>query len=438
MGAMSVSHSSSGFKRQANGRARLLLSAVGLACGLLASGVATAADVDEQYRQGLYLRETGQPYSAIESLDSLLAANPGLNRVRLELAVAYYRTLNYAKAKEHAQRVLDDPKTPDAVRLSVLSFLKNIELEQRAASANANKFEPAVSVGLFFDSNVNAGPDTAVLGNGLVLNDGSLAKPDWGYLAQASLTQSWQSASPVRVGEQTARFGWTSQFSGYQKTYKQYGEFDLGVLSVATGPTIVADKLGRANLNMQLDYLTLGGETLGTFTSLAPSFTTRIGRDGELTVDGQWMYRNYSRAIDDGRNSHERTIGLSYGHLFLEGRLALQGGYKAFWEDAVQDRFSNQGEEVFVGGRYRAWQGGDLFARSAWRFSDFQGAEPTFDVARHELEQRLELGVSHQFQSGWLNKWQFATTLTRVTNKANLSLYAYTRDTVFFTLGRSF
>ncbi|MBI5926829.1 MAG: hypothetical protein HY836_14660 [Aquabacterium sp.] len=418
--------------------AQLVVSAVGLACGLLVSGVAGAADVDEQYRQGLYQRETGQPYSAIETLDSVLAANPGLNRVRLELAVAYYRTLNYAKAQEHAQRVLDDPKTPEAVRLSVLSFLKQIELEQRAATAERNKLEPAVSVGLFADSNVNAGPDTALLGNGLVLNDSSLAKSDWGYLAQASLTHTWQSQSPVRMGENTARYGWTTQFSGYQKTYKRYGEFDLGVLSVATGPTLVIDKLGRANLNMQADYLTLGGEYLGTFSSLSPSVTARVGRDGELTLDAQWMYRNFKREVDEGRNGHQQAVGLSYGQLFLSGRLALQGGYKVTREDAVDERFSNRGDEVFVGGRYRAWQGGDLFTRASWRVSDFDGAEPTFGVARHELEQRFELGASHRFQSGFLEKWQFATTLTRVTNKANLSLYAYTRDTVFFTLGRTF
>ncbi|MGQ0600001.1 hypothetical protein [Aquabacterium sp.] len=418
--------------------ARLLVSAVGLACGLLASGLSVAADVDDQYRQGLYLRETGQPYSAIETLDAILAANPSLNRVRLELAVAYYRTLNYEKAQAHAQRVLDDPKTPEAVRLSVLSFLKQIELEQRTAAAQANKLEPAVSVGLFYDSNVNAGPDTAVLGNGLILSDGSLAKPDWGYVGQASLTHAWQSAAPVRMGEQTARYGWTSQFSAYQKTYKRHGEFDLGVLSLATGPTMVIDKLGHANLNMQLDYLTLGGEHLGTFYSLAPSVSVRVGRDGELTLDGQWAYRDFNRAIDEGRRSHEQAIGVSYGHLLLSGRLALQVGYKATHEDAVVDRFSNRGDEVFLGGRYRAWQGGDLFARSSWRVNDYKGVEPTFDVARHELDQRFELGASHQFQSGWLDNWQFATTLTRVTNKANLSLYAYTRDTVFFNLGRSF
>ncbi|MDO9236781.1 MAG: hypothetical protein Q7U28_12230 [Aquabacterium sp.] len=419
------------------GSLRAVLAGVGIVCGVLVCAGASAAGVDDQYRQGLYQRETGQPYSAIETLDAVLAANPGLSRVRLELAVAYYRTLNYAKAREHAQRVLDDPKTPDAVRLSVLSFLKTLELEERAAVGGAHKVDVAVSTGLLYDSNVNAGPDTSILGNGLVLSDSSLAKPDWGFLAQASLTHAWLSSAPVRLGESTGRFGWTSQLSGSQKTYKRHNEFDLGVVSVSTGPTLSADKLGRANLNMQMDYLNLGGENLGVFSSASPSVTARVGKDGELTVDAQWLYRKFSRAIDKDRNAHGKSAGLSYGQLFMQGQLAVQGGYKQSQDDATDERFSSRSDELFVGARYRAWQGGDLFARSTLRVSDFKGLEPIFGVARHELEQRFELGASHQIQGGLLDKWQLGSTWTRVSNKANLSLYTYTRDTVFVTLGRS-
>ncbi len=403
-----------------------------------AQSAPASAPLDEQYRQGLYQRETGQPYSAIDTLDAILAANPSLNRVRLELAVAYYRTLNFAKAKEQAQRVLDDPKTPEAVKLSVLSFLKTLELEERIATNNAHKIEPSVSTGLFYDSNVNAGPDTSILGNGLVLNDGSLAHPDWGYLAQAALTHNWISASPTRFGESTGRLGWTTQLSGYHKGYKRYNEYDLGVLSLATGPTLNLGSLGRANINLQADKITLGSENLGSFYSISPSTSVRLTPGGELSIDGQWTYRQFDRPIDDGRQSPVQSVGLSYGHLFLQGSLSVQAGIKQFREFAAQERFTNKGDEFFVGGRYRAWPGGDVFARTALRLSDFDGLEPTFSTSRSELEQRLELGVSHQFQGEWLNKWQGAATFARVRNKANISLYSYQRDTLFFTIGRNF
>lgn len=399
---------------------------------------AGASTVEDQYRQGLYQRETGQPYSAIDTLDAILAGNPGLNRVRLELAVAYYRTLNFAKAKAEAQRVLDDVNTPGSVKLSVLSFLKTLELEERIATDNAHKIEPSVSTGLFFDSNVNAGPDTSILGNGLILNDASVAHPDWGHVAQAALTHNWVSTSPTRLGQTTARLGWTTQLSGYHKGYKRYDEYDLGVLSLATGPSLNLGSLGRANVNFQADKLTLGGDNLGSFYSVSPSTSLRLTADGELSVDGQWTYKQFDRPADDGRQSHLQSIGLSYGHLFMQGRLSVQGGAKQFREFAAQDRFTNKGDEFFLGGRYRAWTGGDVFARAALRFSDYDGVEPVFGSSRSELEQRLELGVSHLIQSGWFSKWQAAATFARVNNKANISLYAYRRDTLFFTIGRSF
>ena len=74
------------------------------ACVLLTLSAVSQAQsgVDDQYRLGLYQRETGQPYASIETLESLLAANPTLNRARLELAVAYHRTLDYARARASA------------------------------------------------------------------------------------------------------------------------------------------------------------------------------------------------------------------------------------------------------------------------------------------------------------------------------------------------
>ncbi len=397
-----------------------------------------SATVDEQYRQALYQRETGAPYTAIESLESLLAGDPTLNRARMELAVAYYRTLNFARAKAESQRVLDDPQTPENVKLSVLSFLKQLELEEKAAFEKPHKFEPNVSLGLLYDSNVNAGPDNALIGPGLLLTPSSLKTSDWGVVGQAGLTHTWLSPAPVRIGQATARFGWVSQAGLYYKGYNQEHDYDLGVVTLATGPTLIVGSAWRGNINLQVDHLTFGGDTLGVYTSLSPSASVRVGLNGEITGDVQWMHRDFKRSIDTGRDSNYRSVGLAYGHLFNRGQLAVQAGGRWFDESADADRFSNDGYEYFVGARLRAWNGGDLFARAAWRRARYDGVEPLFNAARRETEHRVELGASHTFQTGWLEKWQLSATITNVHNEANLSLYGYDRDTVQITLGRGF
>lgn len=405
-----------------------------------APGAASAAQgsVDDQFRQALYQRETGEPYTAIESLETLLAANPTLNRARLELAVAYYRTLNYSRAKAEAQKVIDDPKTPDNVKLSVLSFLKQLELEEKAATEKPHKFEPTVSLGLLYDSNVNAGPENAVLPGGFQLTPGSLSTSDWAAVAQAGISHTWLNPAPMRVGQSTGRFGWTSQASLYYKGYHTENDYDLGVATLATGPTLVVGNGWRGNLNFQLDHLTFGGDTLGLYSSVSPSMALRVGANGELAVDAQWVKRDFKRDIDEGRDSYYRALGLTYGHLLQQGRWAVQGGARWFGESAQNSRFSNDGYELFAGTRVRAWAGGDLFARAAWRRVRYDGVEPIYGEARREVERRVEFGASHEFQSGWLRKWQLSAIVTNVHNKANLSLYGYDRDTVLFTLSRGF
>jgi hypothetical protein len=406
------------------------------------NGSNTSSSADEQYRLGLYQRETGEPYSAIETLESLLNGNPTLNRARIELAVAYYRTLNYAKAKSEAARVLADPKTPEAVRLSVSSFVKQMELEEAAAQGSSSKFEPFVSAGLLYDTNVNAGPDNALLGatafGVLTLNNDSLAKSDWGHQLQAGVNHTWQRPEPVRMGQSTGRFVWNSSASIFHKGYNQYTANNLTVLTVSTGPGLILGSGWRGNVNFELDDIQLGGDKLGLYTSISPSSTWRIGSGGELTVDGQWVKRDFSRNVDQGRDSIYKQLSVSYGQLVWRNRVSVQGGLRYFDENAQLDRFSNFGTEVFVGARARAWENGDVFVRHAWRDSTHAGQEPVFGESRKELETRLELGLSHLFQTGWLQQWQLAGTWSHVHNKANLSLYGYDRDTILFTLSRSF
>lgn len=432
--------STTGTRRTA--RWTLIAALVASACAAQAQGTpgsADAAAAEAQYRLGLYQRETGEPYSAIDTLETLLAANPSLNRARLELAVAYYRTLNYERARAEAQRVLDDPRTPENVRLSVLSFAKQLELEQSMAQGQAHKWEFNASVGLLYDSNVNAGPDNAVLGSSasglLTLNSQFLSKSDWGHTAQFGLQHTWQKPSPVRIGESTGRFQWISSVTAYHKGYQSYSDYNLDVLSLATGPALIVGQNMRGNLNLQVDHISFGGHELGLYTSLNPTITLR-GLGGEITTDVQVSQRNFSRPTDAGRQGQFRSVGLSYGRL-IGTQASVQGGVRSFVENTREDRFSNQGHEVFVGGRIK-WSSIDFFARTAVRNARYDGVEPVFDVARRELERRNEIGASYTFTEGWLNLWLLSATLANVHNRSNVSLYGYDRDTVFFTLSRTF
>lgn len=393
--------------------------------------------VEDQYREGLYLRETGRPYSAIETLESLLQANPTLNRARLELAVTYYRTLEFAKARAQAQQVLDDPKTPDNVRLAVLSFLKQLELDEKATFGHPNKLVVSGLAGLVYDSNVTAGPTSTLLPNGFTLDASGTAKSDWGTDLQAGLTHTWQSSSPVRLGETTSRFNWTTSGSFYHRGYDQEKAYNLGVATLATGPGLIAKNGMRANLNLEVDHLILGSESLADYWSISPAAAWQVAQ-GEFDADVQYINRDYHRDVDQGRDGHYRSIGLSYGHLSFGNRLAIQGGVRLSVERARDDRFSNNSSEPFIGVHWQALQGADLYSRISHRHSIFKAPEPLYGIERHENENRIELGANYQFNSGWLDKWQWANSVTYIRNRANVGLYDYRRTLFVTSLGRSY
>ena len=104
--------------------------------GLLGLNVAfaqTTTDPEALFSKGLKSRAAGELQESIEAFQSILSIEPTLQRARLELAISYFKALNYAEARRQAQQVLDDPATPDAVKENIRRFLQDIAL---APSAN--------------------------------------------------------------------------------------------------------------------------------------------------------------------------------------------------------------------------------------------------------------------------------------------------------------
>jgi len=123
-------------------------------------------DVEKEYKEGLYQREKGNIYKSIEAFNSILSAQPNLHRVRLELAVAYYRAMNF-EARNNAQQVLDNPKTPQSVKLSINAFMAQLKKDEEKFYTKKTTLEYTAAFGLLHDTNVNAGPTTSTVPVGI-------------------------------------------------------------------------------------------------------------------------------------------------------------------------------------------------------------------------------------------------------------------------------
>jgi hypothetical protein len=416
----------------------LVASGVVAALGMMTLPVQSLAadtDTDTLFKESMYLRETGKTYSAIEGMESILQNQPTLERVRLELAVSYYRVMNYERAKAEAKRVLDDPKTPENVKLAIQVFLAQVEQDEALLLKQKSRFEPSISAGLLYDSNINAGPGGSLLPGGWVLSPSSVQTGDWATVLQAGISHTYQSPNPVRVGEDAARFLWKSQANIYQRSYNRNSNYNLTIATLATGPAWLAPNKWRANVNFQIDNLMQGGHELAVYSTVAPSYTWQL-KSAELTTDLQYTHKTFILSGNNVRNSDYVSGGLSFGKILRNGKTATQVGARLFNEDAKTPQYTNHGYEWFAGVNYLAWTNGNIYARYTQDVAWYDvGATVT---SRQDYTHQYEVGFGHHFKTGKLNDWNLNGSWTHIENNSDDPVYKYQRDLALLTIGRTF
>ncbi len=87
---------------------------------------ATVVEIELAFDYAMAALNAGQPRVAIPVLQAILADNPKLVRVRLELARAYFMAEQWARSREEFFRVLSGD-LPDPVRETVLAFIRQID-----------------------------------------------------------------------------------------------------------------------------------------------------------------------------------------------------------------------------------------------------------------------------------------------------------------------
>ena len=85
--------------------------------------------IEQRFREGMAALEAGDTETAIRRFTSILADNPRLHRVRLELARAYFVAEDWADARREFFAVLS-ADVPQAVKDNIIVFLRLIDLRR--------------------------------------------------------------------------------------------------------------------------------------------------------------------------------------------------------------------------------------------------------------------------------------------------------------------
>lgn len=395
--------------------------------------------MQEQFTAALQAINEDRLKSARELLETLLSSNPGMHRARLELSRTYYLSMDYAAARAEAQQVLDDPNTPPAVRTTVLAFLAQIDADEKRLAIR-HTWKPTLYLGLMHDSNVNVGPQQDIIQIGGTPFAVTQSREDQAFVINPGLTHTYNPDRRFQAGEHAGYFLWQSSASLYYRGYFDEQDYNLGLLTLRTGPAWVVPRHWRAAIGLQADQIWLGDGRLALFTSLNPSILWQLGASTEFGLEGVLTRRDYNKDSDGEREGWYKWAGVTLGQYLYGQKLAIKGGvgYFQFDTDDDAERFANRGPDAFLGAVLQAWQNGSLFARVGYRSYDYQGLEPGFPDPRDEDEWRYTLGFQHGFKSGVLDKWTLIGNWTRTENDSNVPIYAYDRDQISLGLSRSF
>ena len=419
---------------------RLLLASVLFSFTLPVQAL-TDKEIDALFNEGLEILEGDDPAQAIAIFEGILRDQPDLNRVRLELALANLRALNYAEARRQAQLVLNDPSVPNSVASSVRRFLEEIDKYDKR-----HVWTPSISVGLMYDDNVNVSAISSgvidIGGVTFTIVDNVAQLSDTALQVNAGIFHRYLSPNTYKLGGRDIAFAWQSQLSLFRNQYFNEDDFHLNVITARTGPAFLAARKWRFQLPVQVDHVMIGDNTVAVYAGVSPSLTYFYGRLS-LTVNAQVQDRDFRRSVDEARDSLYTAAGISLGYRSLDGRFGAGFGIQVFNENAHldaagSDRRSNDGQQFTGSLNFRPWPNVNTFVRASLRRREFDGVEPIFAVARDEDEKRFAIGANYSFSDGYLNDWVAQASFKHTDNDSNVVLFDYDRDQYLFTLSRSF
>ena len=370
--------------------------------GLAAIGAAQQPNLPEA-RRDVLLDE------AISALRAMLVRRPGLVRVRLELARAFFLKGEDELAREHFERVLAG-KPPAGVGLNVNRFLAEIRARKR--------WSVHLGFALAPDSNIGAASDDRIIYiNGLPfrrdeddLTSSGIGVSLWtGGEYQHPLNDRWR----LRAGADVSR----REYRG--------SEFDRMTLSAHAGPRWLIDRDTEASLLAAVRQHWVANDPYYRDTGLRIEARRRLTRRLTANLRASWFDRRYdeSAALD----GPVMDVSLSAGYLLTP---TLRTGLAVGWSKERPERKSrrNAGRWVRAGMTAALPWGFTVGGSAALRWTDYEGNWYPFTEdggPREDLSRIFRLSVHHRAFT--LGGFSPRLSLVREDRKSNAQLHDYER-----------
>ncbi len=386
-------------------------------------------------------RDSGKVYDSIQKFEYILNRRPSLNRARLELAVSYHRASQYDKALSEFHTVLDNPETPEEVRLAILAYMGQVMSDENKPQSEQS-FSYYTKVGALYNSNLNFAP---LAGNpGITTDDGKKVESP-GMDTFLSASHRYQDNKPFDFGGAATLFEWQSQISWTGNNYTDSSDFNFNVLSASTGPAFISTGRWRGAVNLQVDQTYYGNSTLGTFISLNPLLTFDLGNYQGVSLEMSFTNNNFTRSEDQDRDGNSILVGAAYSTLLDDANNGIEVGFRLTDQYADDDQFGYKAAAIYFGGFLTFATNNNIYLNINLKQYDYKSADtlactpaPCSTKKRNETEGNYEVGYNLDIKKGFLQDWTLNTHVTYTHNNSNVDFYSYDRTIFAINLARYF
>lgn len=375
---------------------------------------------DLDFLKGTLATQAGDYDAAIAAFRSLLARDPSLNRVRLDLAQAYFLKGDDTAATVHFRAAVAQGVPPE-VEVNIASFLEQIRRRKR--------WDASLSIAVAPDSNINAATaadSIDLFGLPFVLDPSAQRKSGVGLTVSAAGAYRWPLADNLRLRTGVSYFGTEYANDGFSDRHLMASAGPALIEGPDTETALLATASRRWFAGQDLSYST--GLRLETQRALSPRWLLNAALSWENRTYDWPQYGDYSGPV------YTLYGGVTYA---LDGSSAVIVSGGAVREQAHAESL-------------RAWQyiaGVQYFRENLWqRFAvgvGIQGALirydaplPIFGITRRDeqIDYRVSIANAH------IDIWGFTPVLSVVHSDrySNITLYTYHRNRAEIGVRRNF
>ena len=372
---------------------------------------------------GTSAMKSGELNLAVKKFQDMLAITPGLHRVRLDLAAAYFQFGKYTEARQELETV-KAAKPPEEVMANIEKLLSAIEDATRKYTWNVR-----FSQGFQYDNNVSAGPDNkelSVSGGILTLADDSKKISD-----TASITNF--SSNILYHIDKKLGLMWNTGVDFYQAAYFNNSKYNYRLIDVSTGPWW-AGRQDILKVPVGVSSQDFGSDRLSNIVHVDPSYEHYF--NPYFSLRGAFRYARelfYNDDNDPLKNESFRSEITS--SIYLANRkhiISLTAGFEN--SNANARRFSTDGPYYALSYFTRFPTQTEVFMRYQWSQKDYKEKPLLYDNYRIDRRHMVTAVVSQTFYKHYFASFAF----NYIDNYSSTGLYTFEKETYTLSVGFNF